>query len=128
MERGVIFSIVGVFFASAASAQTDQSPQITSMSPSSRFEIVQSELAARWTFRLDKFCGRVSQLVSAKDDEFTWQDMAVVQRPACSNTARFQIFTSGLAARQTFLLDAQTGKTWQLATSGGETGWFGLAE
>jgi hypothetical protein len=28
--------------------------------------------------------------------------------------ARFQIFTSGLAAKFTFLLDNDTGKTWQL--------------
>ncbi len=30
---------------------------------------------------------------------------------------RFQLFTSGLAARYTFLIDGDTGKTWQMVTS-----------
>ena len=29
---------------------------------------------------------------------------------------RFQLFTSGVAARYTFLIDTETGKTWVLVT------------
>jgi hypothetical protein len=128
MKHLIPIMLLIIFAVSGAGAQADQAPERTSIAPSARFEIVQSELAARWTFRLDKFCGRVSQLVSTSDDELTWEDMPVAQRPVCATTARFQIFTSGLAARHTFMVDTQTGKTWQLETSGDVTGWFLLKE
>ncbi len=42
--------------------QTSDIHQQTTTPVGARFEIVQSELAAKWTFRLDRFTGRVSQL------------------------------------------------------------------
>ena len=83
-----------------------------------RFEILQSELASRWTFRLDRFTGRVAQLVKTKDDDNTWEDMEVLERPSIStpSRARFQLFTSGLAARYTLMIDTDTGRTWQVVT------------
>ena len=79
-----------------------------------RFEIVQSELAAKWTFRLDRFTGHVAQLTHNKDDDNVWEEMRVIGIPyvATPTRPRFQIFTSGLAARHTFLIDTDTGKTW----------------
>jgi len=93
--------------------------QSTTPPPGARFEIVQSELAARWTFRLDRFTGRVSQLVSTSDGGEAWQTMVVIDPPTNSATPhpRFQIFTSGLAAKHTFLLDADTGNTWVIVKS-----------
>jgi hypothetical protein len=87
-----------------------------------RFEIVQSELAAKWTFRLDRFTGHVAQLTHNKDDEDMWEEMRVIGIPyiASPTRARFQIFTSGLAARHTFLIDTDTGKTWVIVTSKGK--------
>ncbi len=34
--------------------------------------------------------------------------------------AHFQVFTSGLAAKHTFMIDTDTGKTWSLATRKGQ--------
>ena len=81
-----------------------------------RFEIVQSQLAARWTFRLDRFSGRVAQLVTTVDEDNAWQEMEVIDLPTVSTPSRprFQLFTSGLAARHTFLLDTDTGNTWRV--------------
>lgn len=83
-----------------------------------RFEVVQSPLAARWTFRLDRYTGRVDQMVQSFFGDPTWQEMPVIGLPdePNANRARFVLFTSGLAARHTFLMDSTTGKTWLLTT------------
>ena len=86
----------------------------TTSGPQSRYEIVQSTLAARWTFRLDKYCGNIGQLVSTKDDGTAWESMIVIGLPKClqDGKIRYQLFLSGLAARHTFLINTETGKTW----------------
>jgi len=101
--------------------QTSDIHQQTSTPSNARFEIVQSELAAKWTFRLDRFTGHVSQLVKVKEGENAWEDMQVMglSRIPAPARARFQIFTSGLAARHTYLIDTDTGKTWVLVSSKG---------
>ena len=102
--------------------------QSTAASVDSRFEIVQSQLAARWTFRLDRYTGDVMQLLLNSEKENIWAKVLVQDMPKIKNAnrPRFQIFTSGLAARHTFLLDTVTGKTWTLIfdsipTKDGET-------
>lgn len=97
---------------------TVRSHQFTTSSPVARFEVLQSTLAARWTFRLDRFTGRVWQLVKTKDDDNMWEEMKVFERPQVqpASRPRFQLFASGLAARHTFLLDGDTGKTWLVVT------------
>lgn len=94
------------------------SHQQTSTNPGARFEILQSPLAARWTFRLDRFTGRVWQMVKTNGDDSTWELMPAFEFPklASASRPRFQLFTSGLAARHTFLLDSDSGKTWMVAT------------
>lgn len=81
-----------------------------------RYEIVQSELAARWTFRLDRICGNVDQLVSDPDGDSYWQEIPFASRPNCGNASkpRFLLFLSGLAAKFTFLIDTAIGTTWEL--------------
>ncbi len=93
--------------------------QQTTPPVNARFEILQSELAAKWTFRLDRFTGHVAQLVKTKDDDSTWEDMQVIGLPPVNQPgrARFQLFTSGLAARYTFLIDTDTGKSWVVVTA-----------
>ena len=85
--------------------------QSTNPSSESRFEVVQSQLAARWTFRLDRYTGEVMQLLLNEQKENTWHKIPVQDLPRIKNPSRprFQIFTSGLAARHTFLLDTFTG-------------------
>ena len=89
---------------------------------------MQSQLAARWTFRLDRYTGEVMQLLLNSQKENTWVKVPVqgVPKIKAANRPRFQIFTSGLAARHSFLLDTSTGKTWTLIfdsipTKDGET-------
>jgi hypothetical protein len=100
----------------ASGQDVNPAHQQTTPPPNARFEIVQSPLAARWTFRLERYSGRVSQIVSTADDYVTWEDMEVIGLPTIQAAAkpRFQIFTSGIAARHTFLLDTETGNTWRV--------------
>ncbi len=102
-----------------AYAQEQSTPPhaATTIPASARYEIIQSHLAAKWTFRLDRVCGHVAQLIkSGKDDNAEWDGMIVFELPRCSDDGKvnYQIFSSSLAARHTFLMNLGTGETWQL--------------
>jgi len=103
---------------SSLAQQTSDIHQHTTLPSGARFEIVQSELAARWTFRLDRFTGHIAQLVKTKDDDNAWEEMSIIGLPSVTAPLhpRFQLFASGLAARYTFLIDTETGRTWVLVT------------
>lgn len=103
---------------SADVAVTVHSHQTTTPIQSARFEIVQSTLSAKWTFRLDRFTGKVWQFVITQGNDSAWQEMQVIDAPKLNapTRPRFQIINSGLSARYTFLTDVDTGKTWQLTT------------
>ena len=109
--------LLGTFSAAAQDLPADKHQQ-TTPPPNARFEIIQSELSARWTFRLERYTGRVYQLVKVPDTSSTWQVMPMSPRPSPgpSKHAHFQIFTSGLAARHTFLMDTDSGFTWMLVS------------
>jgi hypothetical protein len=109
-------AVIFIFYVSAAEAQIDinNSHQMTTIPSDGRYEIVQSEIAARWAFRLDRYTGDVAQLVTTSSDGMAWEQMLVKGFPAIQNPnkPRFIIFTSGIAVRHTFLMDSVTGKTW----------------
>jgi hypothetical protein len=88
------------------------------VSPNGRFEIVQSHLAAKWTFRLDRICGSVSQLVGTRNNGTAWEMMLIEKLPTCTNDGKthYQLFSSSLAARHTFLMNTDTGISWVLTT------------
>ena len=120
MKR-ILFTLA--FFACISFVKADEFPspqhQYTSSPSAARFEILQSSLAAMWTFRLDRYSGRVWQLVTTSDDDNKWEEMPFMGKSKNHTTAKphFQLFTSGLAARHTFLIDNDTGKTWLIVTS-----------
>src|ERR1051325_2607462 len=98
-----------------AVAQVPAAHERSTVPPASRYEIVQSSRIARDTFRLDRFSGRVSIL--SLDTATGLSEWVAIPFPLDlkpSNEASFEIFVSGLNARDTFLLDARTGATWEL--------------
>ena len=122
MKMKIYILILFVFFFARYSHADDFSHalhQQTSLSSTARFEILQSSIAAKLTFRLDRYSGRVWQIVKTKDDDITWEEMPVIDLPKSKTASKphFQLFTSGLAARHTFLIDNETGKTWVVVTS-----------
>lgn len=102
--------------AGLAVAQSEPRPIHHQTSPpaGARFEVLQSTIAARFTYRLDRYTGRIWQLVRTSKDENAWEEMDVTGLPRSSSATRprFQLITSGIAARHTFLLDTDTGKSW----------------
>jgi hypothetical protein len=58
-----------LFFPSSTWAAENQSSVSTSLGSNARYQIVQSELVARVTFRVDRVCGAVSQIVANERDE-----------------------------------------------------------
>lgn len=118
----------------AAYAQSQATSQSSTPPAGARFEVISSPLAVKWTFRLDRVTGRVTQLVATRDGDAKWEEMTVVGLPTLAENGRdrFQIFTSGLAVKWTFLIDTATGKTWQLQEVGAagkpQQAWVPLAE
>jgi hypothetical protein len=89
--------------------------------PGQCFEIIQSSLLARATFRVDKCAGFVDVLVKGSDGGNSWVTMPREKVPdgdvpasAAKDGINYQLFISGVAARLTFLMNMRTGATWQL--------------
>ncbi len=100
-------------------AQISTYPNQQTTTPSSaRFEIIQSPIAARWTFRLDRYSGRIDQIASTVNNRTVWESMEIEGLPIITNPTkpRFMIFTSGIAVRHTYLMDTDTGRTWVLVS------------
>jgi hypothetical protein len=107
-----------------------QDPQLVqhqaSTPPSdARFEIFQPGPVAKWTFKLDRITGSVERLVSANSGNLVWEKMRVLPHPKAVNSAKphFQIFASSPPAQSTFLLDTESGATWQIVSKDGGGIW-----
>jgi hypothetical protein len=116
---GLLIVLYGLYPCPAQCQDTTTPPHTSStISLNNRFEIIQSHLAAKWTFRLDRVCGFVSQLVRTREDRTAWEKMLIEKLPACANDGKthYQLFSSSLAARHTFLINTDTGTSWVLTT------------
>jgi hypothetical protein len=74
-------------------------------------------------------------LVKTKEDNVTWENMDVIRLPQClvDEKPRYQLFSSALAARHTFLINLDNGRTWILSSFKDEknsetTAWVPFAE
>ncbi|HTR78201.1 MAG TPA: hypothetical protein VMH39_08830 [Gemmatimonadaceae bacterium] len=101
----------------------------TALPEDARFEIIQSSIAAKLTLRLDRFSGEVDQMVSRPDSSIGWQavprEVNPVRDQEIVGRANYQIFSSGITIRFTFLINSNTGATWQLYEDPNH-GWFWL--
>jgi hypothetical protein len=81
-----------------------------------RYVMVKLALANRWTFRLDRVCGNISQIVVTESEKMILESMPVMGLPKCApeGKIRYQLFTSGLAAGHTYLLNTETGNACQI--------------
>jgi hypothetical protein len=117
------FSLVSAVNASAQSdfAQHERS----AAPPESRYQLVQSTLVARSTFRLDKMLGQIDQIVMRDDSSITWQRVPRREHPSgdpqVTGRVNYQLFLSGLANRHTYLMNVNNGSTWQLVLTKEET-------
>ncbi|MCJ7446971.1 MAG: hypothetical protein MUO72_04710 [Bacteroidales bacterium] len=117
MMKRIFFTLMLVSLACPGWTQETYRNQFSSAPDTARYEIIQSELGARITLKIDKYDGQVYLLVES-GKKLSWQLMAVekhTQNKATPGKVNYQIFTSGLGVRFTFLLNVNTGATWQLA-------------
>ncbi len=121
-------------------AQTDaaRTSASSALPANARYQIVQSPLTLRDTFRLDRVTGRVHRMVEREDSGLAWVEMVVLERPnhSASGPPRFTLFLSGISGRSSYLLDTTTGRTWGPAmlkpkgrpTDESELAWAPIAE
>jgi len=83
-----------------------------------RFYLIQSTLAAKGTFKLDAYNGDVYQLVLTPKKDETWQKLTRFISneidPKQENFDNYTLFVSPLAMRFTYLMNVNSGATWQL--------------
>ena len=95
-----------------------RSPTVTLVSSLPRFQIIQSTIAARGTYKLDTYKGEVFQMVMGSDNNETWQ---LLRKYGHENAdaqvlghKNYELFTSTIAMKFTYLINVNTGSTWQL--------------
>ncbi|MBN8679095.1 MAG: hypothetical protein J0M29_12780 [Chitinophagales bacterium] len=117
--KNILSFLIPALFAFEGWAQEPYSHQSSSAPQTARYEIVQSERGARYTFKIDKYTGRVFQIAEKNNQDLTWEPILfldpLAQNEITPNKVNFQVFISGLGARHIYLLQVDTGKTWQLA-------------
>lgn len=108
-----------VIWVSPSFAQEQQSVSLSSTVPDyARYEVVQSPLIARLTFRLDRFTGETWEFVSKQNGGYTWQSIERIPLPNDSkmpSKVNYQMFLSGIRAQVTILMNTNTGASWYIA-------------
>lgn len=104
---------------------------VTTSFSGGRFEFIMSDLVVRHSFKIDKYTGDVYMLVKRDDDSFTWD--LLLRDPSDNdkqfdNKINYQLYMSGIAVRFCYLLNTNTGITWQLVKSKDDTLFFELIQ
>ena len=99
-------------------SELNKTQEISTKSNSPRYQIVQSSIAARGTYKVDTYEGNVYQLVVDKNNNETWELLRRIGNGTNDNQVNgqrnYEIFLSTLAMRFTYLINLNTGATWQL--------------
>ncbi len=115
-----IFSLVCL---AASSVRAQSEPAVvhvsTTVPSDARFEIVQSSIAVKGTWKVDRFAGDVYQMVRFTNREGVsgWSSIRRGSHPLDKvrpGTVNYQLFSSGIAMRSTYLMNVNTGATWML--------------
>lgn len=118
MKVSLLVIVIVVLTFPSVRAQTARNEARTSVPADARFEIVQSNIAVKFTVRLDKFLGNVHMLVEDDEGSLVWERVDRESYPKGEimfpGRVNYQIFTSGLAIKSTFLININTGATWVL--------------
>nr|WP_199001864.1 hypothetical protein [Flavobacterium sp. ASV13] len=111
---GILLIFITLSF--SAFSQQNGTNQATSLC-NGHWEFFMSDVAAKYTFKVDKFTGDVYQFVQKEDKTYTWQfiEKETSNRDIVKqDSINYQLFSSGLGIRFTFLLNINSGLTWQL--------------
>lgn len=103
-------------------AQVEDYPYVFTSQTGGRFEIIQSPMARRLTFKLDKYTGNIFQLVRNEEKELVWRkllnfelDLLNIFLPEkVEEKISYQLFMGGMAISDCFLLNIHNGDTYRL--------------
>lgn len=112
-----IILMIAFSFISLSSSAIEPQQAVKTSTEGGRYELVQSEIARKNFFKLDKYTGNVYQLVVKSNGDRTWQKMNIIgldYDTIKDNTINFQIFMGGMAVSDCFLINIHTGTTYQL--------------
>jgi len=116
MKKGIFLALILASLTYQGWSQV-YSHQLSNAPETVRYQIVQSERGVRDTYKIDKYTGEVYLLVMSEKEELTWQLMPTeehFQDMTLPDQVNYQVFISGLGPRSTFLMNVNTGATWQL--------------
>jgi len=115
MKYGLILLLI---LANSALFAKDFGPnQVTAVPNTSRYSMIQSTLTADMTFKLDKYTGSVSRMLEGNKGIF-WLKLKREKHSddiQIRDKVNYQIFTSGLNIQMIYLLNVNTGVTWELS-------------
>ena len=107
-----------LFIASLCYSQEKKA--VSTQMNNARFEVIQSPIARKYTFFLDKVEGKVYQLVQTRKGGDAWEEMTIYPKDNLTYTEpTYQIFIGGFAAADMFLINTKTGRTWVLVKENG---------
>lgn len=115
MKKSLIIALM-LFCITPLFADNTQVPVSTS-TESGRFEFIQSTIARRVSLLLDKYTGKVWQMVqisSQGDVGFAPIPKDVPSTDVKSEKINYQLYLGGTALKDCFLLNINTGEIWQL--------------
>lgn len=109
-----VFAVLMVLTLSTNSAAQGPEAQPHTTSPTdARFEVLPAVGSGGQTLRLDRWTGRIAVLRMSQDEAPTWEDCEILDMVvALGGRPRFQLFTSASRSGNTFLIDADSGKSW----------------
>ena len=117
MKKILVISIL-IYKSICIFSQDEEYPSYvsTTIPSNSRFEIIQSSLSAKFTFKVDKFTGDTYQLVIDNQNILSWNKIYRYKHEldiiTNENKVNYQLFSSGIAGKHTFLINVDTGATW----------------
>ena len=120
----------------AISAKASQNQAHTRIPENARYQIIESSITLRNTFKLDTYTGTSWQLVQDPDGALSWELLArmpfavnskpltltlaelagakVISKGETRHQILYGIYTSGIAIKNTFLINFDNGHTWLL--------------
>jgi len=99
-------------------------PSASAPALGARYEVIQSPINIRDTFRFDRWTGLTDILVGKDDAALVWHQVNHEDvTPVSATGPRFQLTLSAVAAKGAYLLDTTTGRTWILLGNDAALAW-----